>query len=174
MNELRAAGDQVLRCLYEVIAARSGWIWKPLVAGLSGTLVHFFFMYLKSRTGLLPLFQPYQSFQHALSLWVGADVPAIVPWLLSFLNGMAILGFLFGRIKGLLPGRNGISKGVVFGFIGWVLMGTIFFPLIGLGPFALQAGEGIWPALQSLAMVLIYSIVLATVYFALDRWSKTE
>jgi hypothetical protein len=53
-------------------------------------------------------------------------------------------------------------------------MGTIFFPLIGLGPFALQAGEGIWPALQSLAMVLIYSIVLATVYFALDRWSKTE
>ena len=101
-------------------------------------------------------------------------MPAIVPWLLSFLNGMAILGFLFGCIKGLLPGRNGISKGVVFGLIGWVLMGLIFFPLIGLGPFAFQAGLGIRPALLSLAMLLTYSIVLATVYFTLDRWSKTE
>ena len=64
-------------------------------------------------------------------------------------------------------------QSVVFGFIGWVLMGTIFFPLIGLGPFAFGVGLGIWPALQSLVMVLTYSIVLATVYFTLDRWSKT-
>jgi hypothetical protein len=149
-----------------------GWIWKPLIAGLSGTLVHFFFMYLKSRAGLLPSFQPYQSFQYALSQWVGADVPAIVPWLLSFLNGMAILGFLFGRIKGLLPGRNGVSKGLIFGLVGWVLMGLIFFPSIGLGVFAFQAGLGIAPALLSLVMLLTYSVVLATVYVTLDRWSK--
>jgi hypothetical protein len=149
-----------------------GWIWKPLIAGLSGTLVHFFFMYLKSRAGLLPSFQPYQSFQYALSQWVGSDVPAIVPWLLSFLNGMAILGFLFGRIKGLLPGRNGVSKGLIFGLVGWVLMGLIFFPLIGLGAFAFRAGLGIAPALLSLAMLLTYSVVLATVYVTLDRWSK--
>ena len=117
-----------------------GWIWKPLVAGLSGTLVHFFFMYFKSRVGLLPSFQPYQSFQHSLSQWVGTDVPAIVPWLLSFVNSMAILGFLFGRINRLLPGRNGITKGVIFGFIGWVLMGLIFFPLIGLGRLPFKLG----------------------------------
>ena len=43
------------------------WIWKPMVAGLAGTVVHFAFMYLKSRLGLLPSFQPYQSFQAALS-----------------------------------------------------------------------------------------------------------
>ena len=113
-----------------------GWIWKPLVAGLSGTIVHFLFMYFKSRSGLLPSFQPYQSFQHSLSQWVGTNVPAIVPWVLSFANGMAILGFLFGRVNRLLPGRNGATKGVIFGLIGWVLMGLIFFPLIGLGPFA--------------------------------------
>ena len=149
-----------------------GWIWKPLIAGLSGTLVHFIFMYVKWRARLLPSFQPYQSFQHALSQWVGADVPAMVPWLLSLLNGMAILGFLFGRINGLLPGRNGISKGLIFGLIGWVLMGLIFFPLIGLGAFAFQAGLGIAPALLSLVMLLTYSVVLATVYVTLDRWSK--
>ena len=152
---------------------RSGWIWKPLVAGLSGTLVHFFFMYLKSQTSLLPSFQPYQSLQQTLAQWVGGDVPAFVPWLLSLVNGMAILGFLFGRINGLLPGRTGLSKGVIFGLIGWILMGLIFFPLIGLGPFALQAGLGIAPALLSLAMLLTYSVVLATVYATLDRWIPT-
>jgi len=103
----------------------------------------------------------------------GSAVPAIVPWLLSFVNGMAILGFLFGRINGLLPGRSGITKGVVFGLIGWVLMGLIFFPLIGLGAFAFRAGLGIAPALMSLAMLLTYSVVLATVYIALGRRSKT-
>jgi hypothetical protein len=51
-------------------------------------------------------------------------------------------------------------------------MGLIFFPLIGLGPFAFQAGLGIAPALLSLAMLLTYSVVLATVYVTLDRWSK--
>jgi hypothetical protein len=152
---------------------RTGWIWKPLVAGLSGTLVHFFFMYFKSRAGLLPSFQPYQTFQHSLSQWIGADVPAIVPWVLSFVNGMAILGFLFGRTNRLLPGRNGLTKGLIFGLIGWVLMGLIFFPLIGLGPFAFRAGLGIAPAFLSLAMLLTYSIVLATVYLALDRWTET-
>ena len=68
-----------------------GWIWKSVIAGTSGTIVHTLFMYFKLRSGLLPSFQPYHSFQTALSHWVGADVPAIVPWALSFLNGMALV-----------------------------------------------------------------------------------
>jgi hypothetical protein len=114
---------------------------------------------------LLPSFQPYQSFQVALSHWVGANVPAIVPWGLSFLNGMAILGFLFARI-------NRLPKGLTFGLIGWMFMGLIFFPVIGLGPFATGIGLGIGPALLSLAMVLTYSVVLGTVYIALDAQSS--
>src|SRR5215472_15602148 len=119
-------------------------------------------MYLRSRL------QPYQSFQAALSNWAGTNVPAAVPWLLSFLNGMTILGFLFGRLNRLLPGRTGLSKGLSFGLIGWLFMGLLFFPLIGLGPFAVGAGLGIAPAMMSLGMVLTYSIVLGTVYVALD------
>ena len=149
-----------------------GWIWKSFIAGLSGTIVHFLFMYFKARTGLLPSFQPYHSFQVALSHWIGANVPAIVPWALSFVNGISILGFLFGRINRLLPGRNGATKGLTFGLIGWVMMGLVFFPLIGLGPFAIGAGLGIAPALLSLAMVLTYSVVLGMVYVALDSWSQ--
>jgi hypothetical protein len=148
-----------------------GWIWKPVIAGFSGTVVHVAFMYTKSRLGVFPSFQPYQSFQTTLSHWGGADVPAIVPWLLSFLNGMAILGFLFGRLKRLLPGQTGVTKGLTFGLLGWFFMGLIFFPVIGLGPFAIAVGLGIAPAMLSLAMVLTYSIVLGTVYIALDSWS---
>ena len=149
-----------------------GWIWRSVIAGSAGTIVHFLFMHLKSWTGLLPSFQPYQSFQVALSHWVGANVPAIVPWGLSFLNGMAILGFLFARINRLLPGGNGATKGLTFGLIGWTFIGLIFFPLIGLGPFATGIGLGIGPALLSLAMVLTYSVVLGTVYVALDAQSS--
>jgi hypothetical protein len=149
-----------------------GWIWRSVIAGSAGTIVHFLFMHFKSWTGLLPSFQPYQSFQVALSHWVGANVPAIVPWGLSFLNSMAILGFLFARINRLLPGRNGATKGLTFGLIGWMFMGLIFFPVIGLGPFATGIGLGIGPALLSLAMVLTYSVVLGTVYVALDAQSS--
>ena len=49
-----------------------------------------------------------------------------------------------------------------------LFMGLIFFPMIGLGPFAVGAGLGIAPATLSLGMVLTYSIVLGTVYIALD------
>jgi hypothetical protein len=104
--------------------------------------------------------------------WVGANVPAIVPWALSFLNGMTILGFLFARINRRLPGRNGAVKGVVFGLIGWVFMGLVFFPLIGLGLFAMSVGSGFGPAVLSLVMLQTYSIVLGTVYVALDTHAE--
>jgi hypothetical protein len=145
-----------------------GWFWKPLVAGFAGTVVHFAFMYAKLRLGILPSFQPYPAFQATLSHWTGTDVPAVVPWLLSFLNGMTILGFLFARLKRLLPGRTGASKGLAFGLIGWLFMGLIFFPVIGLGPFAIGPDLGIAPAMLSLGMVLTYSVVLGVVYAAVE------
>ena len=145
-----------------------------MIAGFAGTVVHFAFMYARSRLGVLPSFQPYPAFQATLSRWVGTDVPAIVPWLLSFLNGMAILGFLFARLQRLLPGRTGLIKGLSFGLIGWLFMGLAFFPVIGLGLFALGIGLGIAPAMLSLAMVLTYSIVLGTVYAALDSLSPCQ
>ena len=145
------------------------WIWKPVVVGFAGSVVHLAFMYVKLTLGILPTFRPYPAFQATLSHWAGTNVPAIVPWLLSFLNGMIILGFLFARLKRLLPGRTGASKGLTFGLIGWPFMGLIFFPLIGLGPFASKTGLGIAPAMLSLGMVLTYSVVLGVVYAALEQ-----
>ena len=146
----------------------NSWIWRSIIAGSAGSAVHFVFMHLKSATGLLPDFRPYEAFQASLGNWLGADVPAFVPWALSFLNGMTILGFLFARINLLLPAKTGAAKGVIFGLIGWVFMGLIFFPVIGLGLFAVHVGSGAGPALLSFVMLQAYSIVLGTVYVALD------
>jgi hypothetical protein len=95
-------------------------------------------------------------------------------WALSFLNGTTILKFLSGGFNRLLPCRSGAIKGLTFGLLGWVLMNLIFFPLIGLGPFAIAVGLGIKPAMLSLAMVPTYSIVLGTVYVALEKWNASQ
>lgn len=125
-------------------------------------------MYLKSRLGLLPAFQPYEGLQAALSHLTGGKVHPLVPWVLSFLNGATILGFAFGQLYARLPGRSGTVKGLAFGVAGWLAMGLVFFPLIGLGPFAAGLGLGVEPALFSLAMILAYSLVLGAVYGVLD------
>ena len=100
------------------------WIWKSAVAGLCGSLAHLLLMYFKSKSGLLPSFQPYQSLQLALSQWTGSNVNPLVPWALSFLNGLTIVGFVFGRSYSRLPGSNGAAKGLLFGLLMWVVMGT--------------------------------------------------
>jgi hypothetical protein len=50
-------------------------------------------------------------------------------------------------------------------------MGTVFFPLIGLGFFAWDVGLGIKPTLFSLIMVETYSAVMGTVFAVLNRQS---
>ena len=144
------------------------WILKAAIAGFCGSAAHTLLMYLKSRIGLLPAFQPYESLQTALGHLVGGQLYPIIPWLMSFLNGSTILGPLFGWVYPHLPGNSGAAKGLTFGILGWVVMGLVFFPLLGLGLFAAQLGLGIAPALFSLVMLLTYSVVLGMVYAALN------
>jgi hypothetical protein len=143
---------------------RADWIWKSLVAGLCGSVAHSGLMFLKYRLGLLESFQPYEDLQRALSQLVGSSVHPLIPWAFSFLNGSVLLGFLFGRIYRWLPGQSGAAKGFVFGVLGWILMGLVFFPVLGRGVFASQAGLGLQPALFSLMMILTYSVIMGIAY----------
>ena len=61
---------------------------------------------------------------------------------------------------------------MTFGIFGWLVMGFVFFPLVGLGPFAGKLDLGVWPAVFSLAMILAYSVVLGVVYAALNSWGE--
>jgi hypothetical protein len=149
-------------------------IWKSLAAGLCGSAAHSGLMFLKSRMGWLPAFHPYEDLQQALSELVGSSVPPAIPWALSFLNGAVVLGMLFGRTYRLLPGRSGAAKGFVFGVLGWIAMGVLFFPMLGRGLFATRTGLGVLPAFFSLAMLLTYSMIMGIAYSALNRKSVAE
>jgi len=140
------------------------WMRKSAIAGLCGSVTHFFLMFAKAKLGILPAFQPYESLQAALSLWTGFHVDQTVPWLISFLNGSTLAGFTFGRLYQHLPGKGGAVRGVIAGVLGWLAMNLFFFPLLGLGLFATQIGSGVWPAVFSLAMMLTYSVVMGIVY----------
>lgn len=139
-----------------------------MVAGLCGSTAHSGLMFLKSRMGWLPSFHPYEDLQEVLSELVGRSVHPAVPWVLSFVNGALLLGFVFGHTYRLLPGRSGAAKGLVFGILGWIAMGTLFFPLLGRGLFATGLGLGLAPALFSLLMLLAYSVIMGIAYSALD------
>jgi Na+/proline symporter len=139
-------------------------VWKVIAAGLCGSAAHSALMGLKSWAQLLPSFQPYQDLQAMLTGLVGSSVHPLVPWALSYFNGSVVLSFLFNRVYRRLPGRNGAMKGAVFGLFVWIAMGLTFFPLIGKGLFATQAGLGIVPTLFTLVMVLTYSVTLGIAY----------
>jgi hypothetical protein len=142
-------------------------IWRSLAAGLCGSAAHSGLMFLKSGMGWLPSFHPYEDLQLRLSELVGGSVHPLLPWALSFLNGAVVLGILFGRIYRRLPGRGGAAKGFVFGAFGWLAMGVLFFPMLGQGLFATEAGLGMRPALFSLLMLLTYSVIMGIAYSAL-------
>ena len=69
----------------------------------------------------------------------------------------------------LLPGRHGITKGLSVGVLVWLIMGSVLFPLVGLGFLAFDVGLGFQPTLLSLTMVETYSAVMGTVFAFLNR-----
>jgi hypothetical protein len=146
------------------IPKAKGWIWRVAIAGLCGSVTHTLLMLVKTKLGILEAFQPYQSLQIALSYWTGEYVHPLLPWLISYVNGSTAAGFAFANFYRHLPGTSGPIKGFVAGVLGWFVMDLLFFPLLGLGVFAISLGLGLWPALFSLGMMLAYSVVMGTVY----------
>lgn len=146
-------------------------IRNVLIAGFCGTVVHSLLMLVHSRSGPLPGFQPNEYIQRGLSWVVGTEVHTGVVWLLSFVNGAIIWGFIFGQTYRSLPGNSPWLKGVYFGIGAWLAMGLLFFPIVDLGIFAAKLGLGIAPAVLMLGALLAYSVTMSLVYDLLDQSS---
>ncbi len=139
-------------------------IISSLLAGFGATTVHIALMAIKHRAGILPDFEPYEDLQRLLSSVTARSFESPFSWLLPYINGALILGFVFGRLYIHLPGRTAIVKGGVFGIAAWLVMGLGLLPLAGRGVFAYELGLGPLPAVLMLAMLMIYAIVMSLLY----------
>jgi len=165
---------QVAQQFPKLLLTANGMFWKAAIAGLCGSVTHTLLMLSKAELGILEPFQPYQSLQIALSYWSGEYVHPLLPWVLSYVNGSTLAGFVFARLYWHLPGASGPIKGFIAGVLGWLVMNSIFFPLLGLGFFATHLGLGPWPAVFSLGMMLAYSVVMGIVYCMIYTASAAE
>jgi len=137
---------------------------SSLLAGAGATLVHAALMAVKHRAGILPGFEPYDDVQRFLASVTDWSLEPPWSWLLPYINGALLFGFVFGRLFVHLPGRTAIAKGTAFGFAAWLAMGFGFFPLAGRGVFAWKLGLGALPAALSFAMLMLYAIVMSLLY----------
>ena len=144
-------------------------IRNSFIAGLCGTAAHWLLLLAHSKTGPLPEFQPNEDIQQALSWLTGADIRPGVAWLLLFVNGALIWGFVFGQLYRFLPGNNAWQKGVFFAVCAWMVMGLVFYPVVDRGIFASKLGLGLAPAVLMLVMLLTYSVTMSLVYDRLNR-----
>jgi hypothetical protein len=142
---------------------------RAILAGACASAAHSGLMGLKTRSGVLPEFHPYDDLQRTIASGIGALVPQSLLWAIAFLNGALVVGFIFHRTYHVLPGQNVITKGLVFGALAWVMMASLLFPVIGEGFFAIGVGRGFLPALLSLAMLLVYGVTLSAIYRGLTK-----
>ncbi len=149
---------------------------SSLLAGFGATAVHIALMAIKHRAGILPGFEPYEDLQRLLSSATAWSFESPFSWLLPYINGALILGFVFGKLFIHLPGRTAIAKGGVFGFAAWLVMGLGLLPLAGRGVFGHELGLGALPAALMLAMIMIYAIVMSLLYawLTVPRRTKSE
>jgi hypothetical protein len=159
--------------LLDILTTRE-WIWKTPIAGLCGSITHTVLMLGKVELGILESFQPYHSLQLALGNWTGQHIHPLLPWLISYVNGSTAAGFAFAKVYRLLPGTGGLVKGLIAGVFGWLVMDLLFFPVLGMGPFASSLKIGPGPAFFSLAMMLTYTVIMGGVYSLMDSVSLSE
>jgi hypothetical protein len=145
-----------------------------LLAGFGASMVHIALMEIKHRTGILPGFEPYADLQRLLSSLTAQAFEPPLSWLLPYINGALILGFVFGQLFVYLPGRAAVVKGAVFGFVAWLVLGFGLLPLTGSGIFARELGLGTLPAMLMLAMLLVYAIVMSLLYSWLTTTTRAK
>jgi Family of unknown function (DUF6789) len=146
-------------------------IRNSFIAGFCGTAVHSILLLVHSKSGPLPEFQPNEDIRRGLAELMGTEIHPGIAWLVLFVNGAMIWGFVFGQSYRFLPGKSPLQKGVFFGVCTWVMMGFVFFPLVGRGIFAVEIGLGIAPAFLMLVSLLNYAVTMSFVYHFLNRYS---
>ena len=144
---------------------------RSMVAGFVATLVLSALMLMKSTMGVMPELDVIQMLTGMAHMRMGLPANPTVGWILHFMIGTVVWGFLFVFIYDRLPGRGAVLKGIVFGALAWLLMMLIPMPMAGAGLFGLNMS--LMAPVMTLMLHLIWGAVLGSVFNMLGSRAAT-
>ncbi len=134
---------------------------KGLVAGLAATIVLSVLMLIKSAMGLLPAVDAIQMLTQLGATHFGLPSSLAVGWIVHFVIGVVLWGLVFAGTYETWPDGPAM-KGLVFSVMVWLLMMSMFMPMVGAGFFGTNIGAA--PAVATLVLHLIFGLVLGAVF----------
>ena len=143
-----------------------GIIVRGFAAGLVSTCVLSLLMLTKQWVPQLDTITVLDGIARDFALATGMSAP-FSGWLWHFAIGTLWWGWMYAVMEPILPGRRPWIKGISFGAIATLMVWIIVLPLAGAGLFGLQL-SAVQP-LVSLALHLVYGVVLGIAYAALSR-----
>ena len=127
-----------------------------IIAGFVATIVLSLLMIMKAKMGLMPELNVISM----LASKMGGAVA--MGWLAHFMIGTIGYGILFALINPVLPTSSLVTKGMVLGVLGWLVMMIVIMPMMGAGLFGLAMGA--MAPVMTLVLHLIFGAVLGAVY----------
>lgn len=134
---------------------------KGLLAGLAATIVLSVLMVIKAALGLMPAVNAIQMLTQLGAKHFGLPASPVVGWIAHFVIGVVIWGLVFAGTYKTWPGSPPI-KGVVFSIMAWLLMMSMFFPMVGAGFFGTNIGLA--APIATLVLHVIFGLVLGAVF----------
>ena len=137
-------------------------IAKGILAGFVATVALSAMMVLKAKMGMLPQMNAIKMLAAMAHSFMGTPVIPVVGWLLHFIIGSIVWGFLFALLYERIPTQTPAVKGLIFGTAAWLLMMIMVMPMAGAGLFGLHLGIG--APIATLVLHWVYGAVLGTAY----------
>ncbi|MDX8380456.1 MAG: DUF6789 family protein [Gallionella sp.] len=127
---------------------------KGILAGLVATVVLSILMMMKSKMGLMPDIDVISM----LASNMGGS--AKMGWLAHFMIGTLGYGLAYAFVFSKLPLCGHVSRGILLGITGWLMMMVVVMPMMGAGLFGMAMPSGVMVPVMTLMLHVIFGAVL--------------
>jgi hypothetical protein len=131
-------------------------LFKGFVAGFIATIVLSVMMVVKTMMGIMPELDVIKM----TSTMMGQPDNPTVGWMVHFVIGTLVYGGAIALTAGIIAGN--VTRGIVIGIAGWLLMMVMIMPMAGAGIFGMNMG--IMAPVMTFMLHLIFGVVLGWVY----------
>jgi hypothetical protein len=132
-----------------------------LLAGLAATIVLSVLMVGTSAIGLTPGVDAIEMLRQLGAEHFGLPDSPVAGWIAHLAIGVALWGLVFAGTYETWPGAPAM-KGAVFAIMIWLLMMSMFMPMVGAGFFGTNIGLA--APVATLVLHLIFGVVLGAVF----------